>query len=452
MKIALVTSTFPMKTGDQPGIPAIWELAHALKKHQHEVLVCTIGVADQPELVRINVEGIDVCAARYDDEARKTCFDGAKTFDVFSWQLSRARLVATAFREVLADFKPDVIECPESHGIGFFLCAEQKYAVVVRCHGPMAHLMRNDHSAGFASGDIELVESLENSTMSAADGVLSMCKDLIAKLSPVIGQQIQFSAAPYSVSAVTPPENADTNQTLFFWGRVDKLKGADLLLESFIRLAPEFPKLRLVIAGQEMNGYGDEMRARLKQTNLADRATFRGFVSRQEIAEQVQKSTVCVFPSRYETACYAIFEALDYGGVVVATKVGGIPDYHEHGKSAWLVEPESVGALADGIRTVLTDAGTYHKLQTNGRSHIAAVCDPVGVAGQSVEAYKQAIERFKTKQPNVPFQIFANGLLKASFDKPLWELFPAQATQPPTTKAKLKGMLRHARKIVWTSQ
>jgi glycosyltransferase involved in cell wall biosynthesis len=60
---------------------------------------------------------------------------------------------------------------------------------------------------------------------------------------------------------------------------------------------------------------------------------------------------IAVVPSRYENAGIVLLEAMAAGKPVVATRVGGIPEYVEHGVNGILVRPHS-RQLAGAIKTL----------------------------------------------------------------------------------------------------
>lgn len=465
MKIAIIASSFPLSDSAEVTFPATYQLAKALKQIGHDVIVCTIGGKDQVPLLETTVCGIPVYSARFDDDARKTAFDGPPTFNVFSWQMSRARLAATAFKDILQEFQPDIIESQEFNGLSYFLAAQRQFPLLIRCYGPMGHLMRGGFTGTYPVADIELVDAMELAPIALADGVIAICNDIAGRLSQLSGRALsdwEIIRSPFQLPKPRTEYGADPDApSIFFWGRVDRLKGADLVLQAFINLAKKYPKLRLNVAGKETVEEGDtepfaeRMRTKLRELGLIDQAKFHGFLPQEQIERLAAQSTICVFPSRYETCCYAALEAIAYGGVVVAAKAGGLPDYHSHGTSAWLVETDNADALTDGIDRVLGDPGMRAHLLANAKQFITEACDPTTIAKRSVESYETAIARYKGNQQQQAssgssgeraFALFANHLLKALDDQPIWAQYPSapDTAQPSNVSVKqaLKLLLR----------
>lgn len=473
MKIAILTANFPLADTFEPGSPAVWWLVQGLKELGHEVLVCTVGKSDGPELLDTTVGGVRVVAPRFDDDARRTSFDGPATLNVFSWQISRARLLAERCAKAIAEFAPDVIESQEFNGLGFFIAAERKFPFVIRCHGPMAHLMRGGFTGSYPTADTELVEAMELAPLALADGLIAMCHDIADRLARLTGRSANdwdFIRAPFKLSkhdtVTSGTENTTEPPALFFFGRVDKLKGADLLVDAYIELRKKFADLQLIVAGPETveegeaESYASKLRSRLQAAGLMDQVQFLGFLRREEIEKFVPRATVCVFPSRYETCCYACLEAIDYGGVAVAAKAGGLADYHEHGKSAWLVEPDNLESLIQGLDAVLSDSALRQNLHAHAREYIRRICDPQAIAQQSIATYEKAIAQFQQRKAaesesggsaERAFKLFAQHLMLSLNDKPIWAQYPsppASAQQNTTMSSVIKNAARATKRLL----
>lgn len=78
-----------------------------------------------------------------------------------------------------------------------------------------------------------------------------------------------------------------------------------------------------------------------------------GFIPDAE--RMLSRLDVFVLPSVKEGLPYSIMEAMAYGVPVVASRVGGIPDLIEDGKTGFLVAPKDPEELAHAVETILTD-------------------------------------------------------------------------------------------------
>jgi glycosyltransferase involved in cell wall biosynthesis len=135
---------------------------------------------------------------------------------------------------------------------------------------------------------------------------------------------------------VLSPEASD----LLFVGEMRGLKGVDLLLQAIAQLKP----LRRVTA--TLVGDGPEEQAfKTLATSLgiSGQVTFAG---RKPMQEALPLGKVLVLPSRKESFPYVVLEAAATGKIVLAAKVGGVPEILD---PSCLFEPDNAAALAQAI-------------------------------------------------------------------------------------------------------
>ena len=134
-----------------------------------------------------------------------------------------------------------------------------------------------------------------------------------------------------------------SNETnLLFVGRLVSVKGVDVALKALSELDPTYT---LTICGD-----GDErgaLEALAGRLGIADRVTFRGWVSHDELSDIARQSSIQLVPSRYEAFGIVALEAIATGCPVVASDTGGLPE--AVGRCGVLVAPDDPEALAGGI-------------------------------------------------------------------------------------------------------
>lgn len=140
-------------------------------------------------------------------------------------------------------------------------------------------------------------------------------------------------------------------------GRLAAVKGQDLLLRAMRRLLDEGLAIRLTIVGE--GPFRRTLEQLRRELALQDDVEFAGQRSRTEIARILRSSDVFVLPSRTENLPVAVIEAMACGLPVVATRVGGLPEMLEEGRSGRLVPPEDEGALVDALRTIANELDDY---------------------------------------------------------------------------------------------
>jgi glycosyltransferase involved in cell wall biosynthesis len=77
------------------------------------------------------------------------------------------------------------------------------------------------------------------------------------------------------------------------------------------------------------------------------------FFPDDELAALIQKSLFVVCPYIDATQSGVVMSSFAFNIPVLATNTGGLPDYVEHMKSGYIVEPKDINGLADGIKYLL---------------------------------------------------------------------------------------------------
>ena len=162
---------------------------------------------------------------------------------------------------------------------------------------------------------------------------------------------------------------------VLFVGRIEQIKGIDVLLQAMGELFRRRPDLRheicLVVVGGALDPADDapetekltELRRLVHEHRMEDNVDFIGSVDQSRLALWYDAADVCAVPSLTESFGLVALEAMASGTPVVATRVGGLQTVVEHGESGLLVPAGDHKALALAIEQVLTD----HRL----RMHLA---------------------------------------------------------------------------------
>ncbi len=161
--------------------------------------------------------------------------------------------------------------------------------------------------------------------------------------------------------AATPPPD---NRTLVCVGRLCEQKGQLLLVEAIAMLHRRGMSLNLVLAGD------GEMRADVERAvalaGLESQVTITGWISADEVRDQLERARALVLPSFGEGLPVVIMEAMARGRPVLTTYIAGIPELVRDGVEGMLVPAGDVAALADAIERLLTM--TPRELATIGKA------------------------------------------------------------------------------------
>lgn len=174
---------------------------------------------------------------------------------------------------------------------------------------------------------------------------------------------------------------------LFSAGTVVKTKGFQQLIRGLARL-PARPCLRLFIAGA--GPYRRALERLAVAEGVADRVTFLGHLSLEEMVRWYQAADLFCFGSLREGCPNAIIESLACGTPVVSTPVGAVPDLVEPGRDGVLFEAGSAEAFAKGLDEALSRQWDRDAIAARGsrRSWDHVASEYYAVFEQALESWK----------------------------------------------------------------
>ncbi len=138
---------------------------------------------------------------------------------------------------------------------------------------------------------------------------------------------------------------------VFFVGRMNFEKGAQVLIEAAPRVLAAFPKCRFVLAGT--GPMLDTLKRRVGDLGITDHVTIAGFVPDEERNKLLKLADLAVFPSLYEPFGIVALEAMASHCPVVVSDVGGLREVVMHNETGIIVHPDNPDSLAWGILQTL---------------------------------------------------------------------------------------------------
>ncbi len=168
------------------------------------------------------------------------------------------------------------------------------------------------------------------------------------------------------------PEGFASEDTLVIGtvGRMQTVKDQPTLVRAFVQLLATVPNarehLRLVMVGD--GPLRDESQELLRAAGAEHLAWLPG--EREDIPEIMRALDVFVLPSLAEGISNTILEAMASGLPVIATRVGGNPELVIEGHTGMLVPAAKPVAMAEAIRTYITEGGKLVRHGHAGRNRV----------------------------------------------------------------------------------
>jgi glycosyltransferase involved in cell wall biosynthesis len=147
---------------------------------------------------------------------------------------------------------------------------------------------------------------------------------------------------------------------ILFMGRLNRIKGPDLLLEAFCSIFSEISEYHLVLAGPD-EGLMNELKEIAKKYQLTDRVHFPGHIGGVHKNNALKEADLMVIPSRQEAMSIVVLESGVVGTPVLITDSCGFNQIEDLG-CGYVVNTDKLG-LEDGLCRALKNK---HQLKLMG--------------------------------------------------------------------------------------
>jgi glycosyltransferase involved in cell wall biosynthesis len=379
LRIGLVTPAWPGTRTPNGIATAVSHLTSGLEGLGHQVVILAHKIDaphDHPRVVPLP----DFSVSLLDRLRRRIDLDG--------WLAdTNARRHAQAIRTAADLHGLDIVVMEETQGWVGMVRRLSPVPVVATLHGPW-WLHR---ASGSAPDDASSAarEEREASGLRQVDGITAPSQDVLIRTQALWGLKTDRVAVIGNPVPV-PPKGLDLTDALatriLFVGRFDHIKGGDVVLDAFARIAAVDPTCKFTFAGPDVGVPAKEGVLRLADrlallpASVRDRITATGQQSRDQITALRDRHGITVVASRYETFGGTLVEAMAVGSAVVCTRVGGCQEIVTEGQTGLLVPSEDADAMANACLRLMRDPAMARRLGAAARAHVAAAYAPEVIA------------------------------------------------------------------------
>jgi glycosyltransferase involved in cell wall biosynthesis len=187
-----------------------------------------------------------------------------------------------------------------------------------------------------------------------ARGVFADGFDLSRRVEDRFGRKCFFLATTRTLPLSPPLFNRGREgltgepYRFLFVGRIEKVKGIDLLLESMACLKEEASDVHLTVVGS--GGMEEWAKSFIKERDLGGHVSWTGNVSDRTLASLYEASHCVVIPSRSESIPLVFSEALRFNKQLIVTDVGDMGMLGRQYGVARVIPPENVRALTEVMK------------------------------------------------------------------------------------------------------
>lgn len=154
-------------------------------------------------------------------------------------------------------------------------------------------------------------------------------------------------------------------------GRLDvwKIKGFDILIEAWGKIAKDFPEWSLDIAGKGKNESLVQLRNIAEANGVFSRINFLGF--RKDIDAVMRESSIFVLSSRIEGFGMVLIEAMSQGCACISFDDGGRQsEIIRNDSEGIIVDRHNADDLADSMRAMITNEPRRREIALRGLDRV----------------------------------------------------------------------------------
>lgn len=176
---------------------------------------------------------------------------------------------------------------------------------------------------------------------------------------------------------------------ILFLGRLNAIKGADLLLKAFASVRNDFPGYHLALVGPD-GGMAGELNEIVDACGMRDRVHFLGYLTGSEKSAAYRAADLLVIPSRQEAMSIVVLEAGIVGTPVLLTDQCGFDEVAAIGGGR--VAAATVEGLRAGLAQMLCDGGELKRSGQRLLRHVREKFLWESIVDRYIELYRQLLE------------------------------------------------------------
>lgn len=325
-----------------------------------------------------------------EDEGVKIHFVGHPPKITWWNKLTNLRFSKVHFHYLLKKLNPDIV-----YGIGTdheypYIAQTSGYPSVIKVGGVVNRIVEKENYPPF---------HIYWTLAKFEKRVIRDAKDIITTSNYVRNlfendTKAKFHVIPNAVEISFFEQKTSEEYDIIYVGRIYRLKRLKNLVMAVRQLVLDGIEPTVIVAGAVGDDlYMKEVEEYIHQNHMESLFRFTGVLSRDKLAEAMAKSKMLVVPSAQETAPMVISEAMAVGKPVVATNVGGIPEMVKDSVTGYVIPPDDIKALADGIKKLLLNDSERQRMGIKAKAEAKRLYHPVSVAQKNLNVFKSVLDR-----------------------------------------------------------
>lgn len=377
MRIGILTHNYPRTSDDRKDAGIfVYDFAQELSKEGEVFVLCPNFAGKKEEYKKVPVTWFDWMGGNEKLGSWKT-FDPLSLIKFISLILEGRRAALKFAKENKLDF---LLAC--------WAIPSGVYGEYVKRHTGIPYSTWSLGSDLNVYVKYPILSNLIKNSLRNADVRFANSYLLLDKIKKIVGLDAQFLPAitHFDVKGVKPTKLDEKKFNFLFVGRLEKVKGPDILIKACNRLNKQGVNFSLKIVGE--GNMREKIRAMIVDFGLERKVKLLGRLGKTEVASLMLGSDCLVIPSRNESLPLVLIEAARAGLPVVATDAGDcrrlIEDYNI-GFVAGVQDEE----LADFMKAAANEGKQFKERRKEGLKKISERLSQENAVNILLEAIKK---------------------------------------------------------------
>ncbi len=294
-----------------------------------------------------------------------------------------------SIRRQLKKIQPDIVHGQGSERYGAVTAVFSGFPNVLTLHGNMRLIAALNQERPFSYN--WLAARLEGFVLPRTDGVVcitSYTRDAVKDLAPrtwVLPNAVDRSF--FEVQAAPDPSAPPVGLCV---GTLCQRKNQNAFIRALDPLA-ERKQFKILFASEPaQDGYGEEFHRLVRERPWCEHI---GYINREQLKTRLAAASFVALPTREDNCPMVVLEGMAAGVPVLASKVGGVPDLIEDGKTGLFCDPDRPESFRAGVEKILADRAWARQLATTAKAEAMRRFHPQAIARAHLEIYRQVLEK-----------------------------------------------------------
>lgn len=272
-------------------------------------------------------------------------------------------------RSILKQYKPDVAHVQ-------YMAPGAIPILLLRLLG-MRHILTTAHTTADIYPSLKLVHFIQRHCVRAFTCITELAERSFFGSSQLYDEACPlkkrnhftiYNALPASLPVAQEPRTANRPITIGVVSRLESIKGMDLVVPAFAKVKVAHPEVRLLIIGD--GSLRKRMEQQTQTAGISDSVEFVGRQPQEALVQYYDQIDILLMPSRSEGFGLTAIEGMARGCVVVASRVGGLPEVVQNREVGLLHESENIDDLVSKLIYLCESPEQWRQYSTRAITYV----------------------------------------------------------------------------------